>query len=277
MATYDLYLRALAAILAETEAGNAEAYALTLEGLGREPDDPRLLTLASWVLEHRTATGWPPFGPDDRARCGAFARAALARAGDDATLLARCGVSLLQGAREYDWGMALLRAAVEANPNNVSVLVQAGVGHLHCGDLDEALALARRADLLRAGDLGAHFPLCLMAHVAILRGRHAEALDLASRAFARNPNFDPTLWMLTAASAHLGRMDDARRYAAMLQALTPGITLARIRDGQPARDPSRIEPHPRRPSPRRIARSIGRSVAILSPGDQSVTTRTARW
>ena len=242
VATYDLYLRALAAILAETEAGNAEAYALTLEGLGREPDDPRLLTLASWVLEHRTAMGWPPFGPDDRARCGAFARAALARAGDDATLLARCGVSLLQGAREYDWGMALLRAAVEANPNNVSVLVQAGVGHLHCGDLDEALALARRADLLRAGDLGAHFPLCLMAHVAILRGRHAEALDLASRAFARNPNFDPTLWMLTAASAHLGRMDDARRYAAMLQALTPGITLARIRDGQPARDPSRIEP-----------------------------------
>ena len=93
VATYDLYLRPLAAILAETEAGNAEAYALTLEGLGREPDDPRLLTLASWVLEHRTATGWPPFGPDDRARCGAFARAALARAGDDATLLARCAAS----------------------------------------------------------------------------------------------------------------------------------------------------------------------------------------
>jgi TolB-like protein len=242
VATYDLYLRALAAILAETEAGNAEAYALALEGLAREPDDPRLLTLASWVLEHRTAMGWAPLGPDDRARCGAFAKAALARAGDDATLLARCGVSLLQGAREYDWGMALLRAAVESNPNNASVLVQAGVGHLHCGDLDEAVALAQRADLLRAGDLGAHFPLCVMAHVAILRGRYAEALDLASRAFARNPNFDPTLWMLITANAHLGRMDDARRYLAMLQAMAPGITVARIRAGQPAKDPARIEP-----------------------------------
>lgn len=240
--TYDLYLRALAAILSETEAGNAEAYALALEGLEREPDDSPLLTLASWALEHRTAMGWPAFGPDDRVRCGAFARAALARAGDDATLLSRCGVSLLQGAREYDWGMALLRAAVEANPNNVSVLVQAGVGHLHCGDLDEAVALARRADLLRAGDLGAHFPLCLMAHVAILRGRHQEALDLAGQAFARNPNFDPTLWMLAAANAHLGRMDDARRYAGMLQAMAPGITVARIRDGQPAKDPARLEP-----------------------------------
>ncbi|HET9067021.1 MAG TPA: winged helix-turn-helix domain-containing protein, partial [Amaricoccus sp.] len=237
VATYDLYLRALAAILAETEAGNAEAYALALEGLGREPDDPHLLTLASWVLEHRTAMGWPPFGADDRARCGAFARAALARAGDDATLLSRCGVSLLQGAGEYDWGMALLRAAVEANPNNVMVLVQAGVGHLHCGDLDEAVALARRADLLRAGDLGAHFPLCVMAHVAVLRGRYADALDLAGRALARNPNFDPTLWMLIAASAHLGRLAEARHYLGMLQALTPGITVGRIRAGQPARDP----------------------------------------
>jgi TolB-like protein len=242
VATYDLALRALAAILAETETGNAEAYALALEGLGREPDDPQLLTLASWALEHRIAMGWLPFGPDDRARCGAFARAALARAGDDATLLARCGVSLLQGAREYDWGMALLRAAVEANPNNVNVLIQAGVGHLHCGDLDAAVSLAHRADLLRAGDLGAHFPLCLLAHVAILRGRHEEALDLAGQALARNPNFDPTLWMLVAASAHLGRMDTARHYLAMLRKLIPGVTVARIRAGQPARDPARIEP-----------------------------------
>ncbi len=242
VATYDLYLRALAAILAETEAGNAEAHALALEGLGREPDDPHLLTLAAWALEHRLAMGWPPFGADDRARCGAFARAALARVGDDALLLSRCGVSLLQGAREYDWGMALLRAAVEANPNNASVLVQAAVGQLHCGDLDEAVALARRADLLRAGDLGAHFALCLKAHVAILRGRHAEALELAGRAMARNPNFDPTLWMRAAANAHLGRMAEARRYAAMLREMRPGVTLARIRDGQPARDPARIGP-----------------------------------
>ena len=42
--------------------------------------------------------------------------------------------------------------------------------------------------------------------------------------------------------AHLDRMEDARRYAAMLRALVPGITIARIRGGQPARDPARIEP-----------------------------------
>jgi adenylate cyclase len=68
----------------------------------------------------------------------------------------------------------------------------------------------------------------------------AEALEHAGRAFARNPNFDPTLWMLIAAHAHLGRMDEARRYLGKLQAMSPGITVARIREGQPAKDPGRV-------------------------------------
>ncbi len=238
--TYDIYLRALASILSETEAGNAEAYALVVEGLGHEPQNPLLLTLAAWALEHRSAMGWRPFGPDDRQRCGAYARAASERAGGDASILSRCGVSLLQGAREYDWGMAMLSAAVEANPNDVAVLVQAAVGNLHCGDLDEALALVARADRLQAGDLGAHFTPCLRAHVALIRGQHALALDFASRAFALNASFDPSLWMLVAAHAHLGQLQEARHYLAMLQGLAPGITVASIRAGQPAKDPSRI-------------------------------------
>ena len=70
--------------------------------------------------------GWPPFGPDDRAALRrASPAAALERAGGDAMIMAHCGMSLLQGAREYDWGMAVLQAAVEANPNNPMVLVRA--------------------------------------------------------------------------------------------------------------------------------------------------------
>lgn len=242
VATYDLALRAVAAILSETEAGNVEAMALAEEGLRREPGNAQLLTFAAWALEHRCAMGWPPLGPDDRRRCGDYARAALERAAGDATAISRCGVSLMQGAREYDWGMAALASAVEANPNNVAVLLQAAVGHLHCGDLDHALALAQRADRLRAGDLHAHFVHSLMAHVLILRGRHAEALDLATRGFARNPNYDPSLWMLSAALAHLGRAAEAAPHVARLRALVPGITVARIRAGQPDRIPGRIEP-----------------------------------
>ena len=75
--------------------------------------------------------------------------------------------------------------------------------------------------------------------MALIKGEFAEAVDLASRAFARNPNFDPTLWVLIAANAHLGRMEEAKRYLSKLQAMVPTVTVARISAGQPDKDPSR--------------------------------------
>jgi TolB-like protein len=236
---YDIYLRALAKILSETEGGNVEAYALLTEGLALEPDNPLLLAHAAWTLEHRITMGWPPFGPDDRQRCGELARRGLERAAGDGMVLAHCGISLLQGARDYDWGMAAIQAAVEANPNSVMIVQRAGVAHLHCGSLEEALRHFHRATRLGSGDLGAHFALCGIAHVQIIRGAYAEALVWATRAFTANQNFDATLWMLIAANAHLGRMEEARRFINRLRRLTPEVTVAKIRWGQPDRDPSR--------------------------------------
>jgi hypothetical protein len=46
--------------------------------------------------------------------------------------------------------------------------------------------------------------------------------------------------MLIAANAHLGRLDQARHFLNELKKASPGITIARIEAGQPAKDPSRI-------------------------------------
>ena len=237
---YDIYLRALAKISSESARDNAEAYALLTEGLALEPDNALLLAHAAWALEHRHTMGWPPLTPDDVRACRELARRGLEHAAGDAMVMAHCGMSLLQGAREYDWGMAVVQAAVEANPNNLMVVVRAGVAHLHCGSLDDALAYFHRANRLSPGDRGAHFSLCGIAHVHVVRGDYAEALAWAGRALALNANFDPTLWMLIAANAHLGRMAEARRFLDDLRKLTPGVTVARIRAGQPAKDPGRV-------------------------------------
>ncbi|MEX0859707.1 MAG: transcriptional regulator, partial [Cucumibacter sp.] len=55
-----------------------------------------------------------------------------------------------------------------------------------------------------------------------------------------NPNYAPTYWMLIAANAQLGRMDEARRWLAKFRALAPGATVASIKAMQPAKDPSRM-------------------------------------
>ena len=242
IAAYDAYLQAVPLINKQTARENADAYALLTRALALEPDNALLLAHASWALGHRCAMGWPPIGADDVAACLALARRALRHAAGDPAVLAHCGLDLLQTGREYDWGMAILESAAKANPNHQGVVIAAGIAHLHCGSLDDALAYFHRAIRLSPNDHEAHSSLTGIAHAHVVLGNHAEALAWAGRSLALNATFDPTYWMLVAANAHLGRMDEARRHLAELRRLAPEVTVASIRAGQCAKDPGRIEP-----------------------------------
>ena len=239
VATYDIYLQALTRISSESAKDNAEAYELLTEALAHEPDNGVFLAHAAWALEHRISMGWPSIGPDDRRTCGDLARRGLEHAGGDAMLMAHCGMSLLLGAKDYDLGMAVVQAAVEANPNNLLIVVRAGIAHLFFGSIEDALTYLHRANRLSPGDLGAHFSLIGIAVVQMIRGDYNEALVWAARSLASNPNFDPTYWVLIAANAHLGRMDEAHRLLENLRRIVPGVSLASIRAAQAGRDPSR--------------------------------------
>jgi adenylate cyclase len=88
---------------------------------------------------------------------------------------------------------------------------------------------------------GTHWQLTGMAHIRMAEGRYEEALDWALRSQAINAGYDATHWMLIAANAYLGRMDEARKYLTALKLISPGISLARIRRGQNSLDPYRID------------------------------------
>lgn len=242
VSSYDIYLRAMAKIATESERENAEALVLLKQGLEADPHNAHLNAMAAWVLEHRITMGWASLVEDARAQCYEYARRGLERAEGDPAVTAHCAMSLIQVARKYDWGMAVLDAAVEANPNNMMVMTSAGVANLHCGEIRIAQELLLRAIRLSPRDLLTHISLSGLAHASLILGDHEAALVWAARALAVNPNFDPIYWMLVAANAHLGRLDEARRYLAELQRIAPGVTIERIRAGQPAKDPSRLGP-----------------------------------
>ena len=239
-AAYDINLRALSKILTELAAANAEAYALLTQALGLDPDNALLLAHAAWVLEHRITMGWPPIGPDDRQKCVELARRGLEHAAGNASVMTPCAMALIQVAKDYEWGMAVLQSAAAANPNSLTVATATGVAHLHCGTVEEALANFHRANRLNPRDPVAHIALCGIAHAQMILGDYTEALVWAARARAANPNFDATLWMLIAANAHLGRIDEAHRFLDELKKIAPGVTVARIKAGQPDKDPSRL-------------------------------------
>ena len=106
-------------------------------------------------------------------------------------LMAHCGMSLLLGAKDYDWGMAVVQAAVEANPNNLLIVVRAGIANLFCGSIEDALTYLHRANRLSPGDPGAHFSLTgiAMVHHDPCELRRGAGLGLARS--GEQPEFPP--------------------------------------------------------------------------------------
>ena len=239
LGAYDLYLRALRNIHAASPENNAAALELLNRAIALDPGYAGALAVAAWGLEHRTSMGWPPVTADDRQRGLQFARAALAIGGDDPDVVAHCALVILALGREYDQGLEIVRRAVEANPNDAMVLTRAGICHLKGGSLDEAMTLLNRVIRLSPGDTFA--AKTGIANVHLCLGHYQDALDWAGRSLAENPRFDPTHWILIAANAHLGRLDEAKRALAVLLATVPGTTVARVARGQHTKDPHRTE------------------------------------
>jgi len=240
VAAYDLNVKALGKVLRESPEDNAEGYALLIDALVVDPENPQLLAHAAFALEHRIVMGWPQIGPDDARACVELARRGLNHAAGDAAVMAHCGIALLQPGKDYESGMAALEAALAANPNDLIAVTLAGIGHLHCGRVATALELFHQANAANPGHPFAHGFLCGIAHVHMIRGTYEEALVWAARSRAVSSNFACAYWMLVAGNAHLGRMVEARHFLNELTKLVPGLTIAKVQTGQPAKDPSRI-------------------------------------
>jgi TolB-like protein/tetratricopeptide (TPR) repeat protein len=239
--TYDILLRAKALIDEETENGNRIAHDLLAEAIVHEPENALILAQMAWSLEHRCAMGWPPISPNDADRCVDFARRGIRHAEGDAWVMAQCALALVQPGRDYSGGMAVIGQAVRQNPNDRYVLTIAGVMQMHCGDLDEAMQLYDRALRMGSTDPIARFALTGLAHLNIVRGDFAVALDFATRSLVLNDRFDATYWMLIAANAHLGRLDQAHIWLKALLEIAPDVSLSRVIAHQPARIPARFE------------------------------------
>lgn len=237
---YDLYLRALPMHLSQAEAANAEAIRLLLRAVELEPHNPTYLIYAGNALLHREAQGWPAHSEDDHRLGMRLAEQALAFARDDAVVLALGAMMLIHNRKDYDLGLELTRRAVAINPNNLTVMIFSGIAQLHLGSVDDAIRYSEHAIRLSPSLDGAHWPLTAISHAHMIKGDYEAAISWAKRSLSATPSFVCTHWMLAAATAHLGRLDEARRHVDTLLRLTPGATVSRIWAGQPQKDRGRL-------------------------------------
>ncbi len=237
---YDLYLQALTKRYTGLLSDNAEGYRLVTRAIEISPEYGPALFLAAWFLGYRYHMGWPPLHSDDEVRAKELLDRAIACAREDASILGYCGF-LAMLTKQFERARALTQRALELNPNNLVAIGAAGVVHLHLGSVDTALSLMRRCLELSPNDPGNHVIVSGIVHAHMYLGNYEQAREWADRSMAINAKFPPTHWMLIAANAHLGRMDEAKQLLANYLALEPSVTLKSIHEGQPNWDPKRTE------------------------------------
>ena len=207
--------------------------------------------------------GWPPIGPDDvgdlrRARA---ARRCSAPAGDP-TVLAHCGLHLLQAAQGVRLGHGdAASPRRRPTPTTSGVVIAAGIAHLHCGNLDEALAYFHRAIRLAPERPEAHSSLTGIAHAHMRARRPCRGARLGRTRARAEPERST-------------RPLDARRRQRPPRPHGRGPPLSRRAPPAGARGHRRQhprrqlrqgpEPHradPRRPAPRRLPEACARAYA----------------
>jgi len=239
---YDLYLEAMALVLAAEPGATLKAIELIERSLALDPNFPPAIAIATIAYTSLYDRQMPGATEETRRKGLEYARIALAVAGGDANIRVTGGISVIMLGGEYETGLAAIRQATTENPNSVHVLGYAGVGALWAGEIEEAEGYLLRAVGLYRNDYVSHWSLTRLAHIRILQGRYVEALDWASRAYAVSPSNAVTHSMLVAANAFLGRIEEAARWAEALRRVSPETTFANIRRGnQTMRDQRQVE------------------------------------
>ncbi len=137
--------------------------------------------------------------------------------------------------REVPEAVALCRRALDLNPNLPAVQTFAGMAHAYAGELEVARAHLKRALWLQPRDPHVFFTEAGLASVEMLRGEHAQAVEIARAALQLQPRFTAAMRAQIAALGHLGRIEEARPLIRSLLSLDPRFTLARFRAAIPYR------------------------------------------
>lgn len=223
---YDFYLRALPHVYGMDPDGYAIALTLLGRAIALDPGFALALAYAAWTHEKRLTLALPPLGVDDAAECIRLARAATAAGPEDPIVQAIAGWLTIIILRDYDTGLASLRRALAANPNNIVVLNLTGTANEIAGDLDEASTCYQRALRLSPNAPDVFYSLSGEGEVQLLKGNYEAAIKWTRRSLATFNEWPMTYWALVAAYAHLDRMAEAEAALSKLLSIAPQTTVA---------------------------------------------------
>ncbi len=225
---HDHFLRALPHFNSRDPADYMTALGHLNRAIELQPDYALVLAYASWSYARHGTVSLTRLSADDAERCITLAKLALRYGDDDPVVLVICSHSLLAIGNMPTEALAIVDRALQANPHNILVLMLAGVCNMLAGDPDKAQAYYLRAYQLSPGAPEASESLAGVGFSKFFKRDFATAIEWLERSRSTLSDWPPTYWILSAAYAHLGRLDEARTILQRLLAFAPHTTLAGI-------------------------------------------------
>jgi TolB-like protein/Flp pilus assembly protein TadD len=223
---YDLYLRALPELNAQTAESNTRALILLRRAIDLDPGYAAALAQAAicymWRFLHLGMAD-----PEAESAEGVrLARASVAADREDPTVLANAGCVLLLLNGDVDTAERLLDRAVGLNPNSAIACGFSGIVRVWEGDYGVAIERCARAMRLSPLDpLMSRF-LAATGRAHFCERRLEEALVWLRRAQDEHPTGRAGIEWLVGTYAHLGRLDEARTRLRHLLEESPHYTIA---------------------------------------------------
>ena len=221
---YDLYLRALPHVYANTPRRTDEALRLLDEALRLDPNYAPAHAFAAWGHEQRFLRGG--FHPEDRAAALEHAHFALSIGVDDPQALSIGAFVNANITHDYDGAITALDRALKMNANSALAFGFSALSHMFSESYETAVEHALKALRLSPFDPLNYHPYLALAMVYLFTERLQEAVRYATLAVQSNPDFTVLHAALAASNASLDRLDEAHAAAKRLLEIAPGWTIS---------------------------------------------------
>src|SRR5262245_29178166 len=198
-----------------------EAIRLLDDLLRLDSNNATALSDLSFALHFSASFAWADDPAASFARSGEVARCAIASDDKDGAAHAMAGIDELFSGR-HDDAKRRLRRAIELDLNSSIAHGMLGAAYTFSGEADLAIQQAKEAIRLSPRDYLNVIWKITIAWAHLSAERFEDAVDYAQQAIDLNPAFADAHAVLASASAHLGRVADARASLDTFTRLIPG-------------------------------------------------------
>ncbi len=228
----------------QTRETNDAALDFVNKALALDPANAEALGVASYAYARAATYGWG-FPRAEAIRLG-IASGEKAIALDPKNADALYGLGFLYSiAGDVPKSQGLMRQVIEINRNHAPAYFFYGQNLVRLGQPRDAISWIERAFALSPRDPLRSVFYSGIARARIAAGEDALAIEAARQGIAANRDHPHNYAVLTAALAHLGRMDEAKAALAEFLRVQPGITVARYQRNVTSNEPVAVKTYAR--------------------------------